>query len=172
MARWRSLASASPAEGRRPHRRLSVGVLLVASTACASVDSAASAGDAATPGVTSPRLPTRAPSDVQAEPRPGEPSASPAEGRRSPTRPSDARVLGKLRLKNVDLTLASTGVGARFAVTPRGEAPSAVPLTEQGLAERHPELYEVYRSSQARQGPYLDARLDQPRSESENPGAD
>jgi hypothetical protein len=137
----------------RPSTLASFAALGVATAACASVDTAQIAGDAAGPGVAQgaeQRLPTLA-----TAPDPGD-------------RPA-ARVLGKLRLKDVDLTLASTGAGARFAVTPRGEAPSAVPLTEESLAKQHPELYELYRSSVARHVPYVDARLDQTSSERAEP---
>ena len=73
--------------------------------------------------------------------------------------------IATLRLRDVDLTIASGPRGPLFAVTARDGSFAERDLGADDLAARHPALYQFYRSALARSpgAPYLDARLDTPR---------
>jgi hypothetical protein len=77
--------------------------------------------------------------------------------------PSAGRVIGSLALKGERLTIVASGTGPRFEVADNDGRVLSRDLDIAELAERHSDLYEVYRYGTAR-GPFLDARLDRERS--------
>jgi hypothetical protein len=92
------------------------------------------------------------------EQRPG--SALSAESAAGPEAPPRA-VIAKLRLRDVDLIIASSAAGPRFTLSSRQGATIAADLEDVEFAERYPALHQLFRSALAGPaGSYLDARLD------------
>ncbi len=78
-----------------------------------------------------------------------------------PVAPSRRPVIAKLRLRDADLTIESTGSGPRFSVAAFDGAYVERDLGADELASRYPALYQLYRSAIAgASSAYLDARLD------------
>jgi hypothetical protein len=69
------------------------------------------------------------------------------------------RVIGRVRIRDVTLTMHATGRGPRFALSDGEGATLARDLDERALAARYPDVAAVYRSALAG-APFLDARLD------------
>jgi hypothetical protein len=75
--------------------------------------------------------------------------------------PSDRPVLGKLQMRDRDVTLLASPGGLRVTIE---DARGAVLARDVGVAELQsidPLVYEMFRQSVASNRPYLDARLDE-----------
>lgn len=74
-------------------------------------------------------------------------------------------VIGVVSFRDERLTIRASGAGPRFDVVASDGRALSRGLDDAGLAERHSELYDVYRSSYAARSavqPFLDARVDLP----------